>query len=103
MTLAGTIIHKFDREQVTDTFAKQAIVIKTDGQYPQEVKVDVTGKALDHIPDVGTVVTAHIDLKGRGYERKDGTGKDWWTSVNCWRIETGVTTAQEATPQDAPF
>lgn len=108
MQITGKLIHKFP-EQTFDTangpFTKRPIVIKTDGQYPQEVKVDVTGKALEHVPEVGTIVTADIDIRGREYKRKDTGERDWFTSINCWKLTTGEpqTATAEGAIEDVPF
>lgn len=111
MQLAGKVIHVFPAqtfETKSGEFTKRAIVIRdeTDPKYPQEIKVDVTGKALDYVPEPGTMVTAHIDVRGREYKRKDTGERDWFTSLNCWKIDTGdttTTTVEVDDVQDVPF
>lgn len=108
MTITGTIIHvgevqTFKTKSGSD-FTKQEVVLRTDGDYPQEVLVEVTGKALDHVPAVDTKATAHIDIRGRSYE-KDGN-KRWFNSITCWRWETGepaAATDHRESFQDVPF
>ena len=39
MKVIGTLIKKFDTVEVSDSFRKRDIVVKTDDQYPQEILI----------------------------------------------------------------
>ena len=42
LKLKGRVTAIFDKQQITDTFAKREFVVETDEQYPQMVKVELT-------------------------------------------------------------
>ncbi len=104
MNLQGTIIHVFPVQEIQtksgNPFRKQAFIVKTEGDYPQEVKIEATGKAIEHMQPVGTAVDCHLDIRGRAYTNKAGE-QDWFTTVNCWRIDKVGATAPLA--EDVPF
>lgn len=106
MDIAGKLIHTFPTEtfqtKAGKDFTKKAIVIRIEGEYPQEIKVDVTGNAIDHVPDVGTQVTASIDIRGREYKRKDGE-RDWFTSLSCWKLSKAGTEQPQPVDDHVPF
>jgi len=37
--------------------------------------------------DVGAQVRVHFNLRGREYTRKSDGATDYWTNLECWRIE----------------
>lgn len=107
----GTLVHKFDVQQITDTFSKRAIIVRIEhDQYPQEVKLECVGPAknyLDNIP-VGRPVTCECELTGRSYVKKTDGTTDWFTSVKCFAIlEAGSGPAPKQTTKepvnDLPF
>ena len=106
----GTLIHKFDVEQISETFSKRAIIVRVEhDQYPQEVKLEVVGPArnfVDNIP-TGAAVVCHCELTGRSYTRKRDGKQDWFTSVKCYTIAQGgsggVKPAQVEVPDGLPF
>lgn len=85
----GTIHAIMDTQQVTDTFKKREFVLEiADGNYPQHVKFQVTQDRtalLDNFKS-GQPVKVMFNLKGRPYQRKDGT-TDYWLNLECWRME----------------
>lgn len=104
MQIEGTLIHVLPLQEIEtksgNPFRKQAIIVRTDGEYPQEVKLEVTGKGIEQIQPLNTRVSCHIDIRGRGYTNKAGQ-QDWFTTVNCWRIDK--VTATQPMPEDVPF
>ncbi len=83
----GTLINVSDEQQVSEKFRKRDFVIKTDGEYPQELQFQLTQdrtSALDSLP-VGSNVTVHFNLRGRPWE-KDGNVR-WFNSLEAWKIE----------------
>lgn len=89
--LVGTIQVIKPTEQITDTFKKREflVVIDTDSKYPQEIKLQCTQdktKLLDDIR-VGDIVSVNFNLQGKGFERKDGSGRDAMTNLSVWKLE----------------
>jgi len=86
----GTVHAIFDTQQVTDTFKKREFAIEIqDGNYPQHVKFQITQDKtamLDNF-QIGQQVRVLFNLRGREYTRKTDGQKDYWTSLDAWRIE----------------
>lgn len=89
-TVEGTLVHKFDVEQITDTFSKRPIVVRIEhDKYPQEVKLELVGAAKDLIDplNIGTTVSCTCELTGRAYTRRNDGQQDWFTSVKCFDVQ----------------
>lgn len=86
----GTIVSIMDTQQVSDTFKKREFAIEIpDGQYPQSVKFQVVQDKtalLDNYA-IGQQVKVFFNLRGREYVRKNDGSKDYWVSLDCWRLE----------------
>lgn len=78
-----------DTQQISDTFKKREFVIEIpDGNYPQSVKFQVIQDKtalLDNFA-IGQMVKVLFNLKGRSYQKKDGS-TDYWLNLDCWRLE----------------
>lgn len=87
-TITGTIIHIGPVQQPTAAFRKRDVVLRTTGNYPQEVKCQVSQDRCETLNDfrVGDVVACAFDLRGRQYTNKQGQ-TDWFTNVEVWRIQ----------------
>ncbi|MCO6466384.1 MAG: DUF3127 domain-containing protein [Bradyrhizobiaceae bacterium] len=87
--VTGTIHAIMDTQQITDTFKKREFVVEVaDGNYPQHVKFQLIQDKtalLDNFK-VGQSVKVLFNLKGRPYQRKDGT-TDYFLNLDCWRLE----------------
>jgi len=88
--IEGALHKKFDTENKTDTFQAREFVIKTDGQYPQYVKFQLTQDRCQVIDpyNEGDMIKVHFDLRGREWNEK------FFTNLNAWRVEKHA--AQEA-------
>lgn len=102
--ITGTVVFVGQTEQVTDTFKKRTLVIKTDEQYPQEIKMQVTQINVNLLDKcrLGNTVTASFNMRGKSYQRKDGT-TDWNLNLDIWKLEVhdNAGTQGQAQPQDA--
>ncbi len=81
--LEGTIIKKFDTQQIKDTFKKREFVVETDEQYPQQIKVELTQdkcELLDNYNE-GDKVVVSFNLRGREWNDK------YFVNINGWRIQ----------------
>ena len=81
MELQGAVHHISDEQQVSASYTKRELVIKTDEQYPQFINIEFSqGKcnleldALTH----GTVVKVHINIGGREWVNPQDTSKKSW-------------------------
>jgi len=86
----GAIRAIMDTQQVTDSFQKREFALEIeDGRYPQTVKFQLVQdktQLLDEF-EVGQQVRVHFNLRGREYTRKSDGATDYWTNLECWRIE----------------
>ena len=87
-----------DPQQVTESFLKREFALEIDdGRYPQTVKFQLVQDKttlLDEF-EVGQQVHIHFNLRGREYTRKSDGETDYWTNLECWRIEKAEETEQE--------
>jgi single-strand DNA-binding protein len=81
--LEGTLIKKFDTQQIKDTFKKREFVVETDEQYPQQIKVELTQDKCELLDDYneGDKLKVHFNLRGREWNGK------YFVNINGWRIE----------------
>lgn len=86
----GEIRAIMETQQVTDSFRKREFALEIeDGRYSQTVKFQLVQdktELLDEF-DVGAQVRVHFNLRGREYTRKSDGATDYWTNLECWRIE----------------
>ena len=101
MELQGAVHHISDEQQVSASYTKRELVIKTDEQYPQFINIEFSqGKcnleldALTH----GTVVKVHINIGGREWVNPQGETK-YFNSIKGWRIEKGEVSTNQMPPQ----
>ncbi len=95
--IEGALHKKFDTENKTDTFQAREFVIKTDGQYPQFVKFQLTQDRCQVIDSYneGDMIKVHFDLRGREWNEK------YFTNLNAWRVEKHAT-AEATAVNSAP-
>jgi single-strand DNA-binding protein len=87
----GEIRAIMDTQQVTDSFRKREFALEIeDGRYPQTVKFQLVQDKTELLDDFeeGQQVRVHFNLRGREYTRKSDGATDYWTNLECWRIET---------------
>ena len=83
-------------------FQKREVVVKTSGEYPQFIPIEVSGNKID-IADpfkVGDVVTVGFNLNGRPWE-KDGVTK-YFPSISAWKITHAESGQPAQTPGKTP-
>ena len=87
---SGEIRAIMDTQQVTDSFRKREFALEIeDGRYPQTVKFQLVQDKTEILDDfeVGQQVRVHFNLRGREFTRKNDGSTDYWTNLECWRIE----------------
>jgi len=90
------VLHKvFDTENKTATFQAREFVVKTDGQYPQFIKFQLTQDRCDSIEGYteGEMIKVYFDLRGREWNEK------YFTNLNAWRVEKPTAQAQPVAGQ----
>ena len=87
MELQGELIEVFDTQEVTVTFKKREFAIKTSGEYPQEIALEVTQDKVDLLDTfkVGDNITVSVNLRGRKWTSPDGVNK-YYNTIQAWRI-----------------
>ena len=79
----GILYKVFDTESKTPSFKAREFVIKSEGDYPQLIKFQLTQDRCDLIQnfEAGQKVKVHFDLRGREWNDK------FFTNLNAWRID----------------
>lgn len=82
--ITGKLIKIGDIQQISDTFKKREVVVKTGGEYPQTIPVDFMQDKVDLVRgiSVGDEVSISYDLRGREYNGK------YFVNVVGWKIES---------------
>jgi hypothetical protein len=99
----GDVYKIYDVEQVSDTFKKQLIIIKTPGQYPQHLKIEFTQSKILLLEGlkVGDAVSIDININGREYTDKKGQ-LNYFNSINGWKVEILAKASENAPLADPP-
>ena len=95
----GEIRAIMDTQQVTDAFRKREFALEIeDGRYPQTVKFQLVQDKTELLDDyeVGQQVRVQFNLRGREYTRKSDGATDYWTNLECWRIENADAVGDDA-------
>lgn len=102
MEIKGTVHRIYDKQQVSDKFAKRDIVIKVEesvgaNTYYQFLKIQFTQAKCDLLDHnrVGDIVTVNVNLKGKEYTKKDQS-VDYFNTIEGWKITTDVSSATPA-------
>ena len=102
----GTIYKIFPTEQVSASFKKRVIVLKTEGEYSQLLKMELTQGNCDKGDFVkeGQTATIHFNLRGREYINKEDKAL-YFVSLNAWKIEAAAenTPAETEDNETLPF
>lgn len=88
-----------DVQRVTDKFSKREFTLTIDGKYPQLVRFETNGKALDAVTplDVGQPATVHFELQGR----RSAKGQVWNT-LRAWKVEVEAPKSEEPPRHEDP-
>lgn len=102
MELTGKLVIKYDIQQISDKFKKREFVIKTEGTYPQFIKMQLINDKCGLIDpvNVGDDLTAQINIGGREYV-KDGV-TNYFNSIEAWKIEAKRVESATYVPEPQP-
>jgi len=102
MTITGKIEKIMETNQVSDSFKKRELVVKTfdNPEYPQEILIefhqDNTSK-LDGYK-VGQPVDVSINLRGKSWKSPQDGKVRWFNTLQGWKVE--LATAEEQPTAD---
>ena len=107
MELVGKVHHLGDEIQVTSSFTKRELVVKTDEQFPQFILIEFgQGKCNDYLDKLkaNDEVKVSINLRGREWVNPQGETK-YFNSIQGWRIDKveGNSTTQTPMPSARAF
>jgi hypothetical protein len=90
MEITGTLLKKFDTQNVSSTFKKREFVLNTDeaSKYPQPLLIQLTQDKVNLIDSFneGDQLKVQINLQGKSWLNPQGELK-YFNSINAWRIE----------------
>ena len=88
MKVQGKVIKINDEQIISEKFKKREFVVKTEGNYPEFLKLQVTQERCDLAEklSINDNVVAYINLKGKEYTNKNGD-VDYFVSIDCWKID----------------
>jgi len=86
--IEGAVVHVGDEIRVNDKFKKRELVVKTDGEYSQEMLIEFAQDKVDLLDVVlpNQRVAVHVNLRGRRYS-KEGQPDRWFNSITGWKID----------------
>ena len=87
-TIKGKGIVKNDTIKVTEKFSKRTFVVEEAGDYPQLIEVELQQDKCSLIDSiqVGQVVEAHYNLRGRSWTNPQGEIK-YFNTIVVWKID----------------
>ena len=100
MEVVGKVHHLGDEIQVTSSYTKRELVIKTLEQYPQLILIEFgQGKCNDYLDKlkVNDEVKVSINLRGREWINPQGETK-YFNSIQGWRIDKVEGSASTQSP-----
>lgn len=95
--IKGTVTHIGDTQTIGGKgFQKRCFVLKTEDQYPQELEIEATKERIQQLDsmNIGDVVTAAVNLKGRRWDGPQGT--KYFVSLEVWRLNVDSKAARPA-------
>lgn len=103
MELQGTVKKLFEIQTFPSGFQKREMVLLTQEQYPQPVKIEFLSdniSLLDNIVE-GEVVKVSINIRGREWTNPQGEVV-YFNSITGWRVEKGNVVQAEPTQPIMP-
>lgn len=101
LEIIGTIHHIAETVFVTDKFSKREFVIlvqdEKNPKYDDFLQLQMTGDKCDLLDGLafGGKVKAQVNVRGRMWEKKDGSGKAYFNTLEAWKIEVVEKAHQE--------
>ena len=89
MEVQGKVHHLGEEQQVTASYNKRELVIKTDEQYPQFILIEFgQGKCNEYLDKLKSndEVKVSINIRGREWANPQGEVK-YFNSISGWKVE----------------
>ena len=95
-TIKGKVIVKNDTIKVTEKFSKRTFVIEEAGDYPQFIEVELQQDKCSLVDSiqVGQVIEAHYNLRGRSWTNPQGEVK-YFNTIVVWKIDAALQSTSE--------
>ncbi len=100
--VSGSIHHIAETVFVTDKFSKREFVIhisdEKNAKYDDFIQLQMTMDNCDKLNGLlfGDKVKCQVNVRGREWEKKDGSGKAYFNTLEAWKIEVVEKVQQEA-------
>ena len=90
MEVSGSIKFIGEVKEISATFKKRELVIKTDEQYPQTILIEFVQDKTDLLNNckVGQNIKVNINLRGREWENPQTKEIKYFNTIQGWRIES---------------
>jgi len=102
MEIQGIIYEIFNKQQITDSFAKREFVIKyaENPDYPEHIKMEFIQDKCDLLDsyDIGQEVVVQLNVKGRKWTDPQGVDK-YFNTLQAWKISS-VANSIPGVPQE---
>lgn len=93
LEIEGKIQEIFAEQQVTEKFKKRDFVVLVENQqnpqYNDEISIQFAQDKCEKLNDIaiGDKVKVFVNIQGRSYNKKDGSGKGYMNTISAWKIE----------------
>lgn len=90
--MKGTLIKMMDRQDFPSGFFKRDFVVRSEEQYPQDVKFTLTKERVEVLDQFqeGQTVEVSFDIRGREYNG------NYYVDLNAWRLKAAEASAAPA-------
>ena len=90
--LKGTLVKMMDRQDFPSGFFKRDFVVRTEEQYPQDVKFTLVKEKVDFLDafQEGQALTVSFDVRGREYNG------NYYVDLNAWQLKAADGSAPAA-------
>jgi single-strand DNA-binding protein len=108
--MKGTLVKLMDRQDFPSGFFKRDFVVRSEEQYPQDVKFTLTKERVELLNafQEGQTVQVSFDVRGREYNG------NYYVDLNAWRLSAAegaaapspaasASASQEAMPEVKPM
>ncbi len=103
MEVKGKVVAVHGIKEISDKFKVCDLWLDTIEDYPQQLSIQLSNERAEKAHSElkkGDEVTLSINIKGREYDKKDGSGKGRFTSIEAWKWELlNQSTPENSTPE----
>ena len=105
--IKGQILEINQTEVKSEKFSKREFKVKTEGQYPEIFKIQVTNDKCNLLDKfkLNDEIIAHCNLNGRDWTNPSTQLVSNFISLDCWRIEvvTNEVKIENTILEEPPF